>query len=87
MSGLPTARRWKRSDVTTELLCYAIHRHEMGALDILHAALGIPAKVLVAAVHRDATRGFVDWGVSPWRPFLAARGLNWIRAGLFERSK
>jgi hypothetical protein len=73
--------------VTTELLCYAIHRHEMGALDILHAALGIPAKVLVAAVHRDATRGFVDWGVSPWRPFLAARGLNWIRAGLFERSK
>jgi hypothetical protein len=81
------ARRWKRADVTTEMLCYAIHRHGVAALDILHGVLGIPPKVLVAAVHRDTTRGFVDWGVSPWRPFLGARGLNWVRAGLLERSK
>jgi hypothetical protein len=74
VNGHPPVRQWKRSDVTTELLCYAICRHGVGALDILHAVLGIPAKVLIAAVHRDTIRGFVNWGVSPWRPFLEARG-------------
>jgi hypothetical protein len=87
MSTNGAARRWKRADVTTEMLCYAIDRHGAEALDVLHTALGIPTKVLVAAVHRDTTRGFVNWGVSPWRPFLDARGLNWMRAGLFERSE
>lgn len=77
-----TARPWKRSDVTTELLCWAIHCHGVEALDYLHAFLLIPPKVLVAAVDRDTRHGFVNWGVSVWRPFLDGRGVVLVQAAL-----
>ncbi len=64
---------WKRADVTPAMLCLAIESHGMGALDAL-CSIGIPAKVLLAAVHRDTARGYINWGVSPWRPFLDRRG-------------
>ena len=77
-----TMRRWKRADVTTALLCWAIYRHGAGALDYLRDALGIPAKMLMVAVDRDTRRGYVNWGVSVWRPFLDTRGTALVQAVL-----
>lgn len=67
-------KRWKRSDVSTLLLCRAIRGYGVHALDILAATQGIPPKVLLAAVYRDSDAGYVTWGVSAWRPFLDRRG-------------
>lgn len=70
----------KRADLPTLAVCAAVDRYGMGAFDALAAAY--PWKVVLAAVHRDVARGYLSYGVSPMRPFLAARG----RALLGQRS-
>lgn len=67
--------------MTTELLCWAIYHYGVEALDYLRTR-GIPAKVLMAAVDRDTRHGYVNWGVSVWRPFLDRRGDELVRASL-----
>lgn len=64
----------RRSDVTSRMLCEAILEHDVFALDML--AERFPPKVLIAAVHRDSCGldPLIDWGTSPWVPFLAAAG-------------
>jgi hypothetical protein len=69
---VPGTQRFKRSDITPLMLCAAIAEHGTGALDVLHRTY--PAKVLVAAVYRDVTRGYITYGVTCWRPFLDHRG-------------
>ena len=82
----PKGRPWKRADVSTGVLCLAIHHYGVDAMEVLHH-LGIPWKVLNAAVARDADRGWVTWGVSIGRPFLDTKGRQYIAGGLFANDE
>lgn len=82
----PKGRPWKRADVSTGVLCLAIHHYGVDAMEVLHH-LGVPWKVLNAAVARDARRGWVTWGVSIGRPFLDTKGRQWIAGGLFANDE
>lgn len=62
----------KRADITPLMLCQAIADHGSGAFGVL--ATEFPAKVVIAAICRDTSRGYVSYGVTVGRPFLDTRG-------------
>jgi hypothetical protein len=62
--------RWKRSDVTTNYLLWTILGYGTEAADYTVQRWGVPPKVVLAAILRDAKKGYLTWGVSAWRPYI-----------------
>ncbi|HET8681274.1 MAG TPA: hypothetical protein VFM54_05300 [Micromonosporaceae bacterium] len=69
----------KRSDLPTVTVLRTVAQHggTMGVALLMQRA---PRKVVLAAVERDAARGYLDYGVSACHPWLEPRGVAYLRA-------
>ncbi|MGW6790028.1 hypothetical protein [Streptomyces chartreusis] len=65
--------RLKRSDLPTFVILSFITVYGTHAADAL-TDIGWPPKVVLAAIMRDVRRGYLDYGVSAWRPWVTAEG-------------
>lgn len=63
----------KRADLTTDTVLFMIELYGSCAYEEL-VLWGWPDKVVFRAFERDTERGYLDWGVSPARPFLTREG-------------